>query len=232
MRSDGSAVSIPPRQQYRGAMVRVLILDLGNTLVAEGRTLPHVKEALKALSELDSATGQPLEIALVSDFHAAVPPTPATVQARFAEYLALLDGFGLRSFFEPVDQHVTLSTQAGVTKPDRRIYELALTRLGTDAGLADCLSITEDPGHVAACRALGMQALQFGVDFDDWSQAPDMVRSLIDPTDDEAEAFERSLRTHGQLAEEGQDLPPGATHRVERDEHGDPVIKRDRFNAL
>jgi beta-phosphoglucomutase-like phosphatase (HAD superfamily) len=212
--------------------MRVLILDLGNTLVADGRTLPHVEEALTAISELDGATGEPLQLALVSDFHAAEPPTPAGVQARFSEYLALLDGFGLRSFFEPVDQHVTLSTQAEVNKPDRRIYQLALTRLGNGAGFADCLSITEDAGHVSACRALGMQALQFGVDFDDWSQAPDLVRGLIDPAGTESTAFERSLRTHGQLVEEGEELRSGATHRLERDDHGDLVIKRNRFNAL
>jgi FMN phosphatase YigB (HAD superfamily) len=212
-------------------MIRVLMLDLGGTLVSEGRTLPHVPEALAALGELDGATGQPLEVVLVSDFHAAVPPTPEAVQARFEEYLALLDGFGLRSFFEPVDQRVTISTQAGVAKPDRRIYQLALDRLGGDAEFGDCLSITEDAGHVAACRALGMQALRFGADFTDWSQAPALVRSLIDPADAEGEAFERSLRTHGQLAEEGQAPPPGATHHVERDEHGERVVKRDRFSA-
>jgi FMN phosphatase YigB (HAD superfamily) len=154
------------------------------------------------------------------------------VQARFDEYLALLGGFGLRSFFEPVDRRVTISTQAGVTKPDQRIYRLALDRLGTDAKLADCLSITEDAAHVAACRELGMQALQFGIDFQDWAQAPGLVRSMIDPEHGEEGAFERSLRTHGQLAEEGQESPPGATHRVERDEHGNQVIKRDRFSAF
>jgi hypothetical protein len=31
--------------------------------------------------------------------------------------------------------------------------------------------ITEDAARVAACRALGMHALQFGADFDDWAEA-------------------------------------------------------------
>lgn len=211
-------------------MVRVLLLDLGNTLVADGRTLPHVPEALAALAELDGATGQPLEMALVSDFRTAT--STADVEVAFGEYLDLLGGFGLRAFFEPVDRHVTLSTQAGATKPDPRVYRLALHRLGTDAGFADCLSITEDAGHVAACRALGMQAWQFGVDFDDWAQAPDLVRRAIDPAGVEEATFERSLRAHGQLAEEGAPPPPGATHSVTRDEHGEPVVRRDRYTAL
>ena len=222
----------PGRRQYGAGVIRVLILDLGNTLVAADRTLPHVPEALTALHELDGATGEPLGIALVSDFDPAVPHTPARVEAIFAEYLALLDGFGLRAFFEPVQRRVTLSTHAGVGKPDPRVYRLALTRLGTDAGFAECLSITENAGHVAACRALGMQALQFGVDFDDWAQAPDLVRRLIDPADTEAETFERTLRAEGRLAEEGAALHPGATHHVERDEHGNRVVRRDRFSAI
>jgi FMN phosphatase YigB (HAD superfamily) len=212
-------------------MVRVVLLDLGGTLVGPQGAFPHVTDALAALDQLDGGTGEPLETALVSDFPAAVPPTPDGVRERFAEYLALLDGFGLRGFFEPVERRVTLSTQAGVPKPDRRVYELALSRLGTDATLADCLVITEDPAHIAACRALGMQALQFGADFDDWSQAPALVRRLVDPADREEAVFERSLRERGQLAPEGVPLPPGATHEVERDEDGVAVIKRTRFSA-
>ena len=212
-------------------MVRVVLLDLGGTLVGPEGPFPHVEEALTALTELDGSTGEPLLTALVSDFPAAEPPTPEGTQRRFAEYLALLDGFGLRSFFEPVERRVTLSTHAGVQKPDRRVYELALRRLGTDATLADCLVITEDAGHIAACRALGMQTLRFGGDFDDWSQAPARVRTTVDPADRETALFERSLQQHGQLAPEGAPLPPGTSHRVERDEHGEPVVRRHRFSA-
>lgn len=38
--------------------------------------------------------------------------------------------------------------------------------------MVECLSITEDAGHVAACKALGMRALRFGGDFTDWSMRP------------------------------------------------------------
>lgn len=214
-------------------MLRVLLLDLGGTLIAGGAPFPHVTDALSALNELDSSTGEPLEIALVSDFPADIPTTPDEVAASFKEYVKILDGTKLRRFFEPVDRRVTLSAHAGVRKPDRRVYELALTRLGSDAQLADCLSITENAEHVAACRKLGMQAMQFGSDFDDWAQAPLLIRRLIDPADAEAVAFERSLREHGQLAGTGDDpLPAGATHRLERDEQGRTVIRRERFTGL
>jgi FMN phosphatase YigB (HAD superfamily) len=97
----------------------------------------------------------------------------------------------LRHFFEPIERRVTLSVQAGAPKPDRKIFDLALSRLAADGSLKDaslkgCLLITEDPGHIAAARTqLGMAALQFRkagateFDFDDWLQAPDLIRGVI-----------------------------------------------------
>jgi hypothetical protein len=49
----------------------------------------------------------------------------------------------------------------------------------------------------------------------------------------EARIFERSLREHGQLAEQdAEELPPGATHHVEKDDEGHDVVRRDRFSAI
>src|SRR3954451_9770727 len=101
-------------------MVRVLLLDLGGTLVDGDRPFPHVVEALSALAELDGSTGEPLQMALVSDFLPADPLTPTGVQAGFDESLTIVQRTGLKSLFEQVDHRVTLSTHAGVRKPDRR----------------------------------------------------------------------------------------------------------------
>ncbi len=49
---------------------------------------------------------------------------------------------------------VVLSCEAGVAKPDRRIFELALARLGAEPGSA--LFIDDTPSHVAAAQALGI----------------------------------------------------------------------------
>jgi hypothetical protein len=105
----------------------------------------------------------------------------AQVRALFREYLGLLDGFGLRRFFRPVDRRVTLSTHAGVRKPDRRVYEIALQRLGSSASLRESLVVTEDPAHLDACRTLGMTTLGFGLDFTDWLDAPLLIRHLVGP---------------------------------------------------
>jgi FMN phosphatase YigB (HAD superfamily) len=116
----------------------------------------------------------------VSDFDMPTPPaTPAKIKPIFARYVAILDQVHLRQFFDPVGKCVTLSTHAGVFKPDRKVFELALRRLRVTARLPDCIFITENGGHVTHCRQeLGMKALQFGKDFTDWSQAPLLVASL------------------------------------------------------
>jgi beta-phosphoglucomutase-like phosphatase (HAD superfamily) len=171
----------PRRTRTIRPMLGVVLFDLGDTLVDGVRPFPHVPEALSALTQFTTSGGAALKCALVSDFTMATPPTPANKEALLAEYLGLLDGFGLRRFFEPVGHRVTLSTLAGVMKPDRRIFELALTRLGAAAQLTDCLTVTENAAHIAACRAMGMHTLQFGEDFTDWSEFGLLVRKQLGP---------------------------------------------------
>lgn len=159
--------------------IRILMLDLGDTLVHEGAALPHAAEALEVLAKFTTAGGKPLAICLVSDY--TLPAAPGEVQADFKEYLTLLEGFGLRSYFEPVDKRVTLSTHAGVYKPDRRIFELAIKRLGLKAKLSECLFITEEKTHIAAASDLGMATLTFGTPkgFTDWAEGPLLVAGKI-----------------------------------------------------
>lgn len=164
------------------------MLDLGETLVHEGKAFPHVPEALETLGKLETASGAPLSLCLISDFRMpTVPSTPTKVEAIFAEYLRILDDADLRRFFEPVQQHVTLSTHADVLKPDRRIFETALARLERSVTLDACLFITENDSHLSACREFGMTTLLFDGsgtgrgDFQDWSQAPLLVARLLSP---------------------------------------------------
>jgi FMN phosphatase YigB (HAD superfamily) len=182
-------------------MIQVLMLDLGNTLVDQNsHPFPHVAAALTAIAAFKTEAGNPLLSCLVSDFHLATPFTPQNVKARFAEYLAILDTTTLRPFFEPVSKRITLSTHANAMKPDRKIFAKALQRLGAVAPLEDCLFITEDAGHIAAARSdLHMQTLQFGNDFNDWSQAPALITHLVapaHPANAEA-AIKAHLASHG-----------------------------------
>src|SRR5262249_43826383 len=140
------------------------MFDLGLTLIdADNRPFPHVKEALTAISSFTTADGKRLSSCLVSDFTMPTSPvTTAKVNAIFNQYLTILDGTGLRPFFEPVKKRVTLSTHAGVQKPQRQIFETALRRLGANIALADCFFVTENSAHIrSGPQTLGMQTLQF-----------------------------------------------------------------------
>jgi epoxide hydrolase-like predicted phosphatase len=62
----------------------------------------------------------------------------------------------------PLDEIFDLvvdSSEEGVRKPDRRIFELALARLG-DVPPARAIFLDDAPGNVAAATVLGMHAIQ------------------------------------------------------------------------
>jgi hypothetical protein len=188
-------------------MIRVVFFDLGLTLVdSQQRPLPHVKEALQIVQSFTDARGRPLALGLVSDFEMPEPPsTLAKIASIFDRYLAILDGTGLRPFFEPVEKRVTLSTHANALKPDRKVFATALKRLGLKVSLKECLFITENHEHVQAARTkLKMSALQFRsesspeFDFEDWLQAPPMIAHLV--TQKGGANSETALSAHLRLA--------------------------------
>ena len=122
-------------------MIRIVMFDLGLTLIDErNRPFNHVPEALTAISRFTTSDKKPLRCCLVSDFTMATPPvTTKKVRSLFEQYLEVLNQTGLRSFFEPVDRRVTLSTHANALKPDRAVFEMALHRLRVRATLEECL---------------------------------------------------------------------------------------------
>ncbi len=169
-------------------MIRVLMLDLDNTMIHGDTIFPHVPEALGTIGRFEKVSGEPLAMCLVSDFHMPTPPpTQEKIEAIFRDFLSILGQFHLREFFEPVSQGVTLSTHAGVHKPDRKVFETAISRLGVQAELEECLFITENPSHISECQKLGMSTLQFGdtdsegVVFSDWSEAPLLIAQFVAP---------------------------------------------------
>ena len=168
-------------------MIRILMFDLGETLVHDDTVFPHVHEALSAVRQFETEAGKPLAICLVSDFGPTPPVPQENIRAIFKEYTLILDRFGLTDFFKPVDKRITLSAHAGALKPDRRVFEKAIERLGLDAGLGECLFITENGNHIEACRILGMKTLKFGppasprTEFTDWSEAPLLISHIIAP---------------------------------------------------
>ncbi len=84
------------------------------------------------------------------------PSDVATIQQR---YYSLLDDLGIRPFFEPVAEHVTLSTEVGVFKPDEAVFRAAASKAGPAVAFGDVLFVTENLSHVLAARRLGLAAV-------------------------------------------------------------------------
>ena len=139
--------------------MNVILFDLGRTLEADDVLLPGAADMLIAVAALRDAAGEPLGMGLVSDF--TMPLTPADIPRIRKEYIAILDNLRIRDFFEPVERGVTLSTDAGFLKPDKRIFRAALDKFEAGLPFAAAMFVTENPEHVAAATALGMRAVHF-----------------------------------------------------------------------
>lgn len=140
--------------------MKMVLFDLGDTLEAHGVLLPGARETLEAIAAMRDGQAQPVALALVSDFY--MPTRSEEIPALRQRYLDLLDILGIRAFFEPVEQRVTLSTEVGVFKPDRRIFEAVIEKTGSELTWSDIIFITENREHVEAARRLGMRAVHFG----------------------------------------------------------------------
>ena len=171
-------------------MIKLALFDLGETILDGLTPFPDAVVALDAISRLHTAEGAKLALGLVSDFKPVDPPgTEAEILAKEAEYRKILEEAGLDGLFQPFALKVTLSTRAGVNKPDRRIFELAIARSGIQAKLSECAFTTEDIGHLEKCAEFGMTAIRFGSGpgiqpaFSRWADAPALFSSLIGPGD-------------------------------------------------
>jgi hypothetical protein len=87
-------------------------------------------------------------LALVSDF-GPIPATREQILCSQKEYYKVLENLGIRSFFEPVAQRVTLSTEVGKLKPAKEIFQAVIEKIPS-LHFADVMFITEDRSHVEA----------------------------------------------------------------------------------
>jgi phosphoglycolate phosphatase-like HAD superfamily hydrolase len=137
--------------------VKLILFDLGQTLEDRDVLLPGALETLEALAGLGDGDRPAPLLGLVSDYD--MPTEPGQVPIIEQRYYALLERLGIRTFFEPVAERVTLSTQVGASKPDESVFRAAVVK--ADAGLRfrDVLFVTENRGHVEAARRLGLAAV-------------------------------------------------------------------------
>ncbi|MFV8053246.1 M20/M25/M40 family metallo-hydrolase [Mycobacterium sp. 48b] len=154
--------------------MKLVLFDLGQTLEDGDALLPGALQALTDLAELRDEDGIPVLLGLASDFD-----EPAQ------HYYRILETLGIRGFFEPVNTHVTLSGEVGVHKPAREFFARAVAKANPALTFADVLFITENSAHVAAARALGLDAIQVrppgegGGDIGSLSELPSRVQDFI-----------------------------------------------------
>ncbi|WP_461174746.1 M20/M25/M40 family metallo-hydrolase [Arthrobacter sp. Z1-9] len=137
--------------------MKLVLFDLGDTLESDGVLLPGALETLGTIASL-RAEGRPaVVLGLLSDFH--MPAEPSDVAIIQQQYYTLLDDLGIRQFFEPVAQRVTLSTELGVFKPDEAVFRAAAAKVDPALEFDQVLFVTENRGHVIAARQLGLKAV-------------------------------------------------------------------------
>ena len=61
--------------------------------------------------------------------------------------------------FDDAFEHMTISAEIGIVKPDARIYEHALEKLGVKAD--EAIFVDDVEKNIAACEALGMHGVLF-----------------------------------------------------------------------
>lgn len=139
--------------------MKIVLFDLGKTLEDQDVLLPGARETLQAIKAMRDSSGEAVVMALVSDFD--MPDRPGQIPVIRQQYYDILDSFGIRSFFEPVSERVTLSTEVGVFKPDEKIFRAVIEKLNEDLSFQCVMFITENLEHIEAARHLGMTAIHF-----------------------------------------------------------------------
>ncbi len=172
-------------------MVNVAFFDVDKTLLQMGKPIPGVLDALKSIAQLHTTTGNPLLFGVVSNYEMpSQRVTEAKICALETQYRkTVLEPTGLANFFEPFETKVTISSRAGVSLPNRSVFENALVRLQSPAALDECLFITAEVSHLAEYKAYGVIPIRFGSTipgihcFTNWCDAPLLIANIVAPGD-------------------------------------------------
>jgi FMN phosphatase YigB (HAD superfamily) len=148
--------------------MKIVLFDLGDTLEQEDPNthkdtlLPGAIETLSSIKQMRDSNNQPVILGLVSDFGLAQNPGDQNeIKAKQEEYYGIIKNLGIRSFFEPVSERITLSIEVNAFKPDEKIFRAAVNRVSNGLSFDNVIFITEKREHVDAVRRYGMNAIHF-----------------------------------------------------------------------
>jgi FMN phosphatase YigB (HAD superfamily) len=155
-------------------IMKIILFDLGQTLEDHGVLIPGAVDMLSAIMDIRDSNKEPPVIALISNFYDA--NKPEEVEPFRQQYYKILDDLKIRSFFEPLKDRVTLSTEVGVKKPDEKIFRTAIDKIQKDLPYRNVIFITEDKDHIVAARKYGMMAIRINLP----GEAGGEVNSLLE----------------------------------------------------
>ena len=139
--------------------MKIVLFDLGDTLEYNDKLITGAFETLSNLQKMHDDKNQPVILALISDFLPA--NTPEEIKEIKEKYYKILNNLGIRPFFEPVNERVTLSTEIGVNKPDPRIFRYAIDKISKGLSFKEVIYITENKDHVIATNEMGINGIRF-----------------------------------------------------------------------
>jgi FMN phosphatase YigB (HAD superfamily) len=144
--------------------VKIVLFDLGNTLMNEDEDilLPGATETLSSIQQMKDTNNQPVILGLASNY--GLSNNEEVIKRAQEKYYWDLEKLGIVSFFEPLNQKVTLSIEVGVEKPKEEFFRAAVDKVSVSLSFDNVIFITENKEHVDAVRQFrpaAMNAIHF-----------------------------------------------------------------------
>lgn len=136
----------------------MVLFDLGDTLEINNKLREDTIETLSKITELKDTQGNKPILALASDFYHA--DTPEELINLKKQYYDILDGLGIKHFFEPVQKNVVLSSEVGYTKSEnpKKFFQKVIEKNGS-INICEIIFITENEEHIESAKVLDMSTI-------------------------------------------------------------------------
>jgi FMN phosphatase YigB (HAD superfamily) len=145
----------------------VVLFDLGNTLVKSSpngyKLIPNSLRTVQDIGILTDHRGDHIIRALVIDSHTKEekPFLDTIRENRKNMIIDILNRTGLQDEFNPLDIHMTLSSEIGFTKSEdlERFINIALKKTNIETELENVILVTEEKDHVTKAKSLGLKTI-------------------------------------------------------------------------
>ena len=155
-------------------MIEAICFDLGDTLVAE-ETVIHNSCGQAITARVIEGVFEVLETMRKDGYRTAIIANANSADAR-----NIIATCGLENYFDVI----VISGEVGIEKPDKQIFQVALKRLGVEAGNAVMVGNRIDADIVGANR-IGMKSV--------WFRWNDRYEEIIGSEDEKPDFIIKSL---------------------------------------